>query len=228
MDINHFFSTPVFLLKDNKYSENIDQLLQEVYQWKDQDTTELVRSNKGGWHSDTHIFKRKEPGIQRLCKLMINTFNRCTKEIAPDFDITKMEIQGEGWVNVNPKHSYNVPHDHPGYTWSGVYYAKVRKRESGDRDGAIEFLDPRTSVAALATDIAKNSKYFSPKQTIHPQNGFIVIFPSYLRHWVYPHSDDEDRISFAFNIKYTPKKSREQLLVAAQQLANGKNRGPKK
>ena len=208
MEINHFFSSPVFILLDKSYEENIEQLLEEVYAWREQETKDgelLVRSNQGGWHSGIRIFERKEPGISRLCKLVLNSVNKCTKSIAPNFDLTNKSINGEGWVNINGIHDYNVPHDHPGYTWSVVYYAKIPEKLPKSRSGSIEFLDPRTSVAAFAPDLAKSTEYFSPKKTLSSKNGMLLIFPSYLRHWVYPNDIDEDRVTFAFNVKYVLK-----------------------
>jgi len=208
---------------DNNYEKNIDQLLSEIYAWRDSDEG-ITRSNKGGWHSNTRIFDRKEPGIKRICQMMIKCFKDCTKEIAPEFelDLSRLDMKGEGWVNVNPQHTYNVPHDHPGYTWSGVYYAKVPPQNDA-RSGNIEFLDPRTCVTAFATDVSKQSSYFSPKRTITPKNGMIVIFPSYLRHWVYPNEEPVDRITFAFNFKFAPKQ-----IVNSIPPASAKNEGSTK
>ncbi len=227
--INHFFSTPVFILQDQSYEKNVDALLTEIFHWRDTDEVDLVRSNKGGWHSPTDIFKRPEPGLRRVCQLMINCFGKCTKEIAPEFDPTGLAMQGEGWVNINPQHGFNVPHDHPGYTWSGVYYVRLpEKNEPGGRSGSIELLDPRMNTAAMATDIARKSEYFSPKRTLTPVNGMILIFPSYLRHWVYPNEEEVERISMAFNFKYSPKKM-EQVVDGRKKTSAPKkvgNKGP--
>lgn len=232
LTINHFFSTPVFILQDNAYQEHVEQLLKDIYEWRDNDTVDLVRSNKGGWHSPTDIFRKQEPGLRRVSQLMINCFGRCTKEIAPEFDATNLAMQGEGWVNINPQHGFNVPHDHPGYTWSGVYYVLLpEKKDPEGRSGSIELLDPRTSAAALATDIARSSAYFSPKRTISPKNGMILIFPSYLRHWVYPNEEEEDRISMAFNFKFSAKNNQQvfaEAKRAKEQQAATKNKGPVK
>ena len=163
---------------------------------------------------------------------MISCFGRCTKEIAPEFKPENMDMKGEGWVNVNPQHGFNVPHDHPGYTWSGVYYVSLpEKKDPKSRSGSIELLDPRTNTAAMATDIARSSTYFSPKRTLTPKNGMILIFPSYLRHWVYPNEEEADRISMAFNFKYSPKMNANKVQAEAQQAAakaSVTTKGPKK
>ncbi len=176
--INHFYKSNQFFFEDNSFSKtNTKRMLSSYlgHAWRAEDTVDLVRSNKGGWHSPTDIFGRTDPGIKRVCQLMIDTFSRCTVQIAPEFTTEKYDMKGEGWVNVNPQHGYNVPHDHPGYTWSGVYYVLLpEKNDSKSRSGSIELLDPRTNTAAMATDIARSSLYFSPKRTITPKNGMVL------------------------------------------------------
>ena len=34
----------------------------------------------------------------------------------------------------------------------------------------------------------------------------LVMFPSFLKHWVYPHESPEDRISIAVNMRLKSKK----------------------
>ena len=229
--LSHFFSTPILALKDNHYDKRSEALIEECYQWREEDKDKGIhRSNQGGWHSHTKIFQENSrPAISIMNKTMIQSFNQATNLVAPEFDISKMDMKGEGWVNINPQHSFNVPHDHPGYTWSGVYYIKVPTSEV-ERSGYIEFLDPRTSVSAFSPELSKQSEYFSPKRTLRPYNGLILIFPSYLRHWVYPNQEDGDRITAAFNFKYAPKQDPNALLSEAhrQAVAQKKNqKGPK-
>lgn len=225
MAVNLFFATPVFIKVDVNHEQNVSQLKDEIYKMRGEDVG-TVRSNQGGWHSETNIFYRTEPGIKRICDLMTECIHDCTKEIAPDFqiDYQKLEMKCEGWVNINPQHSYNVPHDHPGYTWSCVYYVQVPDQKDS-RSGKIEFLDPRTCVAANATDIYKKSEHFAQKRKISPENGMIIIFPSYLKHWVYPNAEDEDRITFAYNFKFV-KKRRTSPLNLGPSAKKNKNKGP--
>ena len=156
---------------------------------------------------------------------------KCTTEVAPEFVPANFDMKGEGWVNINPQYGFNVPHDHPGYTWSGVYYVQLPEKGASSRSGSIELLDPRTNTAAMASDIARKSSYFSPKRTLNPKNGMILIFPSYLRHWVYPNEEEEDRISMAFNFKFHPKTSTAELKAELKNKTEKekatKNRGPK-
>ena len=41
-----------------------------------------------------------------------------------------------------------------------------------------------------------------PGSSVKPKAGLLMIFPSYLRHWVYPNEEESERVSIAFNIRY--------------------------
>lgn len=168
----------------------------------------LERSNRNGWHSDDDFFERTEPGCVELRGHMLEAVRQATLRVSPKFDFSVMAMQAEGWININGQGGYNTPHDHPGWVWSGSYYVKVPAAVSGDgaqRSGAIEFLDSRTNVRVLTVE---DATCFMSKYTLQPSEGLLVLFPSYLRHWVYPNEQPEDRVSIAFNARFVPIQQR--------------------
>ena len=207
-EVIHAFSTPVFSYNAGLPPPMHQQLIDDIYAWRDADEVGVTKSNNRGWHSTTDIFRRPERSFRTICKAVLSCANRSTEKIAPQIDLTLHNAVAEGWVNINPQWGFNAPHDHPGYTWSLVYYVKVPDDGANNvtgKSGRIEFLDPRTNVAAMSLELAKLSGYFAPKQLFHPRENMVLCFPSYLRHWVYPNEEPEDRISMAFNIRYVPK-----------------------
>jgi uncharacterized protein (TIGR02466 family) len=198
----HLFSTPVFSYDCGVPAALHQQLIKDCYQWK-KESEGVKKSNNLGWHSETKIFQRPEKTFKSICNVFVRAIMEATKSIAPDFKENEYTPIGEGWVNISPQHAFNAPHDHPGFTWSGVYYVKVP--EAKGRSGRIEFLDPRTNIAAMGLEFSTQSAYFAPKQIFHPKDNMLLIFPSYLRHWVYPNEENADRISIAFNAKFVRK-----------------------
>ena len=159
----------------------------------------VQRSNQNGWHSNDDFFERKEPACRELIAHLVEAVRQATLQIAPQFDFAKVGgAQFEGWINVNGKGAYNTPHDHPGWAWSGSYYVDVPENAVG-RSGSIEFLDTRTNTRVVSIDSAP---CFMSKYTLQPKSGQLLLFPAYLRHWVYPNEQDEDRISIAFNARF--------------------------
>ena len=102
---------------------------------------------------------------------------------------------------MNSTHAYNSPHRHSGYIWSGTYYVNVPEGDNR-QSGAIEFADPRYIDK---NNRLPNSPLFKDNLHFKPTSGSMVIFPSYLLHWVTPNEDKEDRISIAFNARFRKK-----------------------
>jgi hypothetical protein len=59
----------------------------------------------------------------------------------------------------------------------------------------LEFLDPRSGVEAVT---APGDPYGEPVR-IRPAAGLLVIFPSWLYHWVHPYAGCTPRIAVSFN-----------------------------
>lgn len=160
----------------------------------------ITRSNRQGWHSDTDLMTRPEPGLSTLARFITSAMLEATRAIAPGFDPAKFRVTTEGWININPQHGYNVPHRHLGYHWSGCYYVTVPVEE-GSESGSIEFLSPLIVPAEYKL---LGASCFREKIVMRPMPGDLLIFPSYLTHWVVPNEVDEDRITIAFNGAYLP------------------------
>ena len=173
------------------------QLLTEIADIR-ADSPGLDRSNWRGWHSEDDFFERTEFGFQALRAHILEAVQTCTKNVSPDFDVSRYEIQAQGWINVLGRGGLNTPHDHPNWTWSGCYYVSVPE---GDKDlsGNIEFFDTRTNVRTLTVD---GAACFASKFVMKPRAGMLLMFPSYLRHWVYPNESEEERVSVAFNARF--------------------------
>jgi uncharacterized protein (TIGR02466 family) len=158
----------------------------------------LQRSNQKGWHSDADLMARREPAFVEMRGLIADAVRQATALVAPGFDFATAAFQAEAWINVSPRHAFNAPHDHPGWAWSGSYYVALPPQDT-PRGGTIEFFDPRTNVRAMTID---GADCFASKVAVTPQPGMLLIFPSYLRHFVYPNEGECDRISLAFNARF--------------------------
>jgi uncharacterized protein (TIGR02466 family) len=182
------FATPLYMYELNGHKEFNGRLIEEAENIR-ATSPGLNRSNQRGWHSESDFFKRTEPAIKELSQFIIS----CVSDVITRTSKQKAtQLKCEGWININPKGGYNVPHDHAGYLWSGTYYVRVPRVENS-RSGNIEFLDPRSNVSANAQTT------FQTKYRISPRNGLLIVFPAYLTHWVYPNEQDEERITVAFN-----------------------------
>jgi len=156
------------------------------------------KSNRGGWHSEGNLFANKAPCIVKLRALAEASVMAATQKIAPKADPSVMGLKLFAWMNVSPPGGFNAPHTHPGAHWSGVYYVSQPEVAQGT-SGMIEFLDPRSDLPNWR--ILK-AKAFRVKRKIRPEAGEIVMFPSYLVHWVYPNETEDNRVTIAFNATF--------------------------
>jgi uncharacterized protein (TIGR02466 family) len=170
----------------------------------------VTKSNKKGWQSDADFFRRTEPGYTALRNHIVEAVLEATRRLSPNFDFKSNEPQMEGWINVNPPGAFNAPHTHPGSALSGTYYVSIPPDsvsiapESPSiapdaKSGTFEFIDPRVNAGSLSIE---GATCFDHGVFVKPKDGLMIIFPSYLRHWVYPNEEESERVSIAFNIRY--------------------------
>jgi uncharacterized protein (TIGR02466 family) len=155
----------------------------------------VTKSNRGGWHSEGNLFDDPAEPVQTLRSAALLSVMEATRSVTTKVDPERLETKLFAWMNMNPTGGYNAPHTHPGAHWSGVYYVRQPGVESGN-SGMIEFLDPRSDLPSWRL---LQARAFRPKRKIRPEAGEIVLFPSYLVHWVYPNETGGERVTIAFN-----------------------------
>jgi uncharacterized protein (TIGR02466 family) len=99
------------------------------------------------------------------------------------------------WLNIMPAGVVHTMHIHPLSTVSGTYYVQTPKKGSG-----LKFEDPRlvnfmASPPRKPTARPENQRFIS----VQPQAGQVILFESWMRHEVPPHTSSQDRISVSFN-----------------------------
>lgn len=210
------FATPIvtYLIDD---AERINaEILKEIDQRRAAETG-MVRSNRSGWHSDLDFFARQEPAHRELAQAIMLSLADATRRCAAQgTDLSKLQLQCDGWVNVNPDGGYNVPHDHPGAFWSAAYYVYVPEARDGTPDGAIEFIDHRSAPPGQGL---VQSPYHRGLVTMRPVAGMLLVFPSNLKHWVHPNRSAYERVTIAINAKVALDPSQEKA-VQQDELKN--------
>lgn len=100
------------------------------------------------------------------------------------------------WMVRLQKNHYNGIHVHPGSTFSGIYYQSVPDsiKKSKTSEGTLMLMDT-THKQMFDSSYGAAQSY-----SIKPHERMLVMFPSWLSHYVTPFKSGGDRISFAFNI----------------------------
>ena len=154
----------------------------------------------GGWQSARDLVTRGNPAVDALMghvgsavlQLVSTDFGT---EVAPE----EITIQAEAWGNIMDDGDFSMYHNHVRDDWSGVYYVDAeRGHKTIDRNGALELVDPRT-----LQPLTGPGRFRRPFRhvTVQPKDGLMVLFPSWMNHYVYPYRGSTERISIAFNVK---------------------------
>jgi len=156
------------------------------------DPVGITVTNIGGWHSKAFTYN------DVISTPFLNYFNYIIKNI----DKILIDIGSPGtsklinaWVNINNKNNSNKSHNHPGSILSGVFY--LTKRNS-----KVVFKRPVDANMAFLIGIkSSHETYLSFAETYFiPNSHDLIIFPSWLEHYVELNEYNEERISIAFNI----------------------------
>lgn len=102
----------------------------------------------------------------------------------------------EMWINVNDNKNISVPHCHPNRFLSGVFYVAADENTS-----EIKFITPITNHCYVihSSMIEKYNEFNSSEWAISPKIGMLLIFPSWMQHYVNIKNNKSQRISLAFN-----------------------------
>jgi len=186
------FSTPIFYKLFSRFES-------QSIQSEITDTLTKVNFNKVPyWGSHNHsisdtTFKTSLISEHNML-VTLEVIKKVVKEYFESIDYNKdyeLTIK-ESWLTKQGKGEYAVPHNHGAFDISGVYYYATN-----GNDGDIHFVNP-----APVTD---TSKFINDTQYIKykPAVGTMILFPSWLMHFVDENETDNRRISLSFNIELT-------------------------
>ncbi len=102
-----------------------------------------------------------------------------------------------GWAVLLRSGGHQLPHFHPAAFISGVYYLRVPEvvKTCGVTEaGFLKFGHPTDGTRHEDVQVARLNC------SIRPEEGMIVLFPSYFWHYTVPFESDEERISIAFDV----------------------------
>lgn len=188
------FPTPILKLdnfiNDDQFKTNlIDSIISEE---KHKTKTEAYSlKGKNGWHGPDDLCERDDEWSKQLRDYIVTSVNIFISGVGGT-PISPDRFKVKCWAMVIRDHDYSSTHTHPNSDISGCFYLKVPKNLP-KTEGNLVFIDPRGG--------ARGSKLFgSGALYFAPVEGNMIVFPSWLEHYVQPHETGEDRISIAWNV----------------------------
>ncbi len=193
------FATPL-VVHDWPESEQLNKELADLIVRKEKSDNRGygTRSNAGGWQSSGNLIQWPETCIQTL-KSRIETivFKMIGELVRKDGTARTFTLLIDSWANINRQGDYNVVHTHPNCMWSGVYYVQPGKPDKTiPYSGLLEILDPREA----ANYIQIRNTVLDGREFVENVPGRMLLWPSWLKHWVHPFAGEGERISIAYNV----------------------------
>jgi len=148
-------------------------------------------SNQGGWQSEDFLATSAIPDTVAHMLLMLNNQ---VLDASKQAGLPAIKICNY-WFNVNVKGNYNTVHNHQHSILSGVYYVDIPDHNMG----AIEFYRDDDAQYYIPENLNRYNQFTSTKATYQAQTGLLLIFPSWLKHFVQVNQSDLPRISMSFN-----------------------------
>jgi len=196
IDVYQMFPTPV--VRVSATTENYNLVQEEIQSAikiieETNDSTSVSYLYKGT--KETEISKKTYDFVEKYnCK---NLKTRILQ--AADDYMTNIGWQGprtvvlkNSWINIADKDDQHGHHCHPGYSISGVYYFRVSEQQ-----GAISFNNPNPAMMYCQFP---QGRLCPATVDVIPDDGDILLFPSWLIHTTRRNRTSDKRISIAFNI----------------------------
>jgi uncharacterized protein (TIGR02466 family) len=148
----------------------------------------ISKSNKGGWQSKAYF-----EDCNSFLDLTMAEIIEKIKIVYKDMGIDQMPRLKNYWFNCNHRNDYNLVHVHPYSFVSAVLYIKTSLNCGNIVFERPDNFDHFIDGAFIHTENNIRSFYITPK------NNQLIMFPSYLPHYVEKSNSDDERISLALN-----------------------------
>ena len=184
--IDRLFPTTVTIFDNVLELEYIDSMLEDII-----DSSKKV-GRKTNWQSNHNPNLHEHPKYKPLGKKVLELSKEYIEDLKFEFDdhyVTGM------WYNILKPGEFHSPHTHSNNLVSGVFYL-----QTNDNSPAITFLDPRPQSSVLQPQ-AKEYNIFNSTMFFYPAKvNRMILFPSWLEHYVPQNDTKFSRVSIAFNV----------------------------
>ena len=187
-----FFSSPVWASKIDSYDEINKEILIYLEKLKDLNPKGITKSNLQGWHSEN--FKLNEDMPKKIISLFKKNINTALDDMNWNLEKQHAKITSM-WAIINKMGASNHKHQHGNSDLSAAYYVKA-PLDCGD----IVFYDPRPAAVFKHPSCKSPNILNATVNSIKPEEGLLVLFPSYLEHSVNANLSNQKRIVISFNL----------------------------
>tara|TARA_R100000005_G_C4906119_1_gene145959 strand:- start:61 stop:687 length:627 start_codon:yes stop_codon:yes gene_type:complete len=166
-------------------------ILEKVY--KDYELNDPGQDGAGGTLVSKDIFVLNDHSrVKRSLLKKFEEINQNILKLPVDFSLTT------SWFTKSNKNSFSQFHSHKNSFYSGVLY--FGKYSKDGKQAPIQFKSPIEDLNSFHVLSSEWNIHNSLVWDVYPEQNMLIFFPSYLKHRIGKHLDDNPRYSLAFNI----------------------------
>lgn len=188
VDIVPLFHSDIFIQKNVGTLLQRSEILLQIEQFVS-NSTDTSMTNFGCWRSTSQYNKIEWliDSVLDLCNTAYDFYQHADNIDRSVLSDAKFKIHY--WTNVNAPGSRNVMHSHEKSHFSCVYYLE------STNTGALRLVNP-ANLLASCNPLAAFTRDF----TLHPVDGDLILWPSWVPHEVEPNFSNKNRINITFDI----------------------------
>jgi uncharacterized protein (TIGR02466 family) len=161
------------------------------------------QAKKGLYESPFTLFSANIPEVQALRQFCVQALGEVIFKLNAQVNQGKHPMEKlvidpfESWVHITRDGGQHDVHVHPNCSWCGIYYIDIGDCTIEPPNGVNRFYPP---VDLIYEDLGT---VVFPLNPVHPtpEDGKLVLFPSYVRHSGTLYRGRRDRILASFNAK---------------------------
>lgn len=214
-DIRNLWPTPV-LIRSNEHHASIQrELLDLFYEHRNKHSKSKVPVYAS--RDDLSGLYKNHPAFAKMVKFIMDCVFDLAAHVNGEFwrRSQGIEVTLTGvWFQISNGYGFHETHIHGNCSWSGVYYVQAgESSHSADdkRDGLINgvtrFYGPYMEAGAGGHAEFGNLYLQYHTWDSFPEDGKIVVFPSYLKHMVFPYQGERDRVVVSFHAQIHGEKA---------------------
>jgi len=175
------FPTSIYILDNVLDKKTFNNIKDNVYFLYNKNKSDIWQSKSGLQNKFEYKILCKK--IKDLTKIIFEDYKYCYDS----FNITDM------WAGILKPKEFHRPHSHTNCIFSGTYYVE------SDEKSPIWFCDPRNVSGIMPStkeqNIDNSTIWYYPSI-----ENRLIIFPSWLQHYVSTANSNKNRTSISFNI----------------------------
>ena len=188
-NVQRIFPTSIFSFDNVLEQEYIDSMKEDIIN----QSKINVEQRQSNWQSVKNNKLYELPKYKELGRKALSNSRIYIDEL--EYIVEDMKLTGM-WSNILKSGETHPPHTHSNNFISGVFYVQA---ENNNDTPAINFLDPRGQTCVLQPQQKTYTLYNSTRYFFPAISNRMILFPSWLSHYVPVNYSKTDRISIAFN-----------------------------